>query len=191
MIKKLSQYCLAGLITLIVLFEDSKAQSSEVTETSKFKWIDLRIGLVGDLEGTGMEFPGLSLGVGGNYRTKPILYSLRLNFNKEMGNPADAPPNNRVWDIGVLIGKYFEGGSNRNRKIALSTGLSMILGTEYISTGMYSSNKNTFATIGFPIEAKVFWTRRKLDWGFAAIANLNSRIHYFGGILYFPIGSFQ
>jgi hypothetical protein len=72
------------------------AQSSEVVEIRNVKWVDFRVGLVADLEGKIFEFPSISLGIGGNYNTKPLLYTLRLNLNSQIPVLADAS-GNTIW----------------------------------------------------------------------------------------------
>jgi len=181
---------MAGLIAVNALFNYSNAQISKDSESVKLKWFDLRWGLVGDLQGTGIEFPSSSLGLGGNYGIRTIVYSLRLNYNTEMIHPADAPPRTHIWDLGALIGKNFTGGKDGFRKIILSGGIGMIWGTEYIGTGMYSSRENRITSLGFIVELKIFWTFEFMGMGFSAIANINPEIHYFGGVLYIPFGFF-
>jgi len=74
-------YCLLVFLTIIVTFNYANSQKSEDVKFSKTRWIDIEVGLIGDLKGSGMEFPSFSLGLGGNYRTRPILYTLRLKYN--------------------------------------------------------------------------------------------------------------
>ena len=188
MIVVLCRYCFIGMFMLIGITKESKGQSSKTPEPEKPQWLDVRIGFVGDLQGSGISFPGLSIGVGANYNPKKILYSTRLQFNKEIGEIADAPPKTYVWDFGLLIGKYFSGGSKR--KITLLAGPAIVWGSEYISTGPYMSEEQKFTTVGLLLEAKIFWTYNKAGWGFSGIANINNNIHYFGGQLYIPIGRF-
>lgn len=74
-----------------------------------------------------------------------------------MVQAADAPHNTPVWDLGFLIGAYIEGGLKTKRKITISGGIGMIWGTDHISTGIYSYTNGKITTVGFPLEAKIFW----------------------------------
>jgi hypothetical protein len=188
--KRIIKHFFIGLLILITAANALPAQDSLMNKPDKSKWIDLRVGFIGDLKGTGMEFPALSLGMGGNYGIRTIVYSLRLNYNKEMILPEDAPPRTHIWDLGVLIGKNFTGGKNGFRRIILSGGIGMIWGTEYIGTGMYSNQENRISSLGFIAEFKMFWTYEFMGMGLGAIVNINPEIHYFGGVLYIPIGFF-
>ncbi len=107
------------------------AQASNPTDSlqrnaDKSIWLDLRWGYVGDFKGTGIQFPATSLGLGGNYQVRSVLYTLRLNYNVELIQAADAPPRTKLWDLGILAGKNFTGGRDGMRKITLSGGLGMI-----------------------------------------------------------------
>lgn len=165
------------------------AQSSEVVEIRNAKWVDFRVGLVADLEGKIFEFPSISLGIGGNFNTKPLLYTLRLNLNSQIPVLADAS-GNAIWDLDFLIGKYFDRGSNRKMKITVSGGIGMIWGTTGGSSPFSSAPEKDISGLGFAMEARIFWIKRKSGWGFSIMANVNSKVHYLGGAFYIPIGSF-
>jgi hypothetical protein len=77
------------------------------------------------------------------------------------------------------------------RKITLSGGLGMIWASKYVGTGIYTYMKEHISSLGFIVELKIFWTFDFMGVGFGAIANINPDIHYFGGIVYIPIGSFK
>lgn len=120
----------------MAIINESNAQVSGEVQVNNAKWADVRVGIVADLEGKLFEFPSISLGVGGNYNTKPLLYTIRLNFNLQLGVLADAS-SNYIWDLGFLVGKYFEGGTNQNRKIVVSGGIGMIWGSTGGSTAFF------------------------------------------------------
>lgn len=191
MTKKIIPLVFAGILILIATARAFYAQDSVYNDSGKSKWFDLRWGLVGDLQGSGMEFPASSLGIGGNYAIQSLLISLRLNYNNEMILAEDAPPRTHIWDMGVLIGKYYRGRKDGTLKMTLSGGIGVIWGSEYIGTGMYSSRENRISSLGFIAEFKMFWTYEFMGIGWGAITNINPEIHYFGGILYIPIGSFS
>ena len=177
------------LVLLIVNPKICTGFSNDTTilNMNKSTWIDARIGFVGDLQGEKMNFPVLSLGAGVNYNTKLLLYSLRINYNIELVYVADAVNNTPLWDLGLLIGKNMEGGKKAYRKVTLSAGIGIIWKKNYESTGIYSVKEDHINTLGFVLEAKVYRVKRLAGCGFAAIANINSTVHYFGGAIYIPM----
>jgi hypothetical protein len=191
MYKKISTFFFIGFLILAITAQASHLSDTLPGNTGKYIWLDLRWGYVGDLKGTGIQFPATSLGVGGNYQVRSVLYTLRLNYNMEMIQAADAPPGTHIWDLGILAGKNFTGGRDGMRKITLSGGLGMIWASKYVGTGIYTYMKEHISSLGFIVELKIFWTFDFMGVGFGAIANINPDIHYFGGIVYIPIGSFK
>ena len=109
---------------------------------------------------------------------------------------ADAVPSTHFCDAGILLGKYFSQADTK-RIISLSVGVGMILGRGYTSTilrrglistgGTYMYEGNSISTIGIPMEARIMWGNKKPKWVFAAFANINSEVPYFGGALVIPI----
>jgi hypothetical protein len=192
MICKWLKYFLAVIISSIAIRNHSSAQNTKVDEPVTPKWIDLRFGLVGDPGGKVMEFPAYSIGLAGNYKTKPVLFSVKLNFSKEiLINAADYGPGAQLLDWGALIGKYFEGGKNGKRKILFSAGVGMIWLKHYSGGYPFSIEEKKSITIGFPLEAKIFWAKRKFGWGFELAANINPEISYLGGGLFFSYGVYH
>ena len=188
---KLIFFFFSGIIIFGTTAQASNPLDTLPRKIEKYIWLDLRCGLVGDLKGTGIQFPATSLGVGVNYQVRSVLYTVRLNYNSELIQAADAPPRMHLWDLGILAGKGFKGGRDEMRKITLSGGLGMIWTSKYIGTGIYTYRKEKISSPGFIVEVKIFWTFDFMGLGLGAIANINPEVHYFGGILYIPIGSFK
>jgi len=191
------KYHSIGLLSALAIFVNCNAQGILDSEPDKSKWVDLRLGLIGDTQGKSSEFPAYSFGVGGNFTTEKLLFTVRVNFNRE-GKflVADAAPSTHFCDAGILLGKYFSQADTK-RIISLSIGVGMILGRRYTSTilgsglistgGIHMYEGKSISTIGIPMEARIMWGNKKPKWGFAAFTNINSEVPYFGGALVIPI----
>lgn len=187
------------LLSLVTIFAKCNAQGTSEPESNKSQWIDLRLGLIGDTQGTNVEFPAYSFGVGGNIKTRKLIIIARIHFNRETGiGRADAHPNAHFWDAGILLGSYFLNTDTR-RIFSLSAGVGMISGRGYTSTivgsglsigSIWMYEGMSISTIGIPLEARIMWGKRKPGWGIAVLANINSEVPYFGGALIIPIISF-
>ena len=59
-----------GLLSALAIFVNCNAQGTLDSEPVKSKWINLRLGFIGDTQRTNIEFPAYFFGVGINYKTK-------------------------------------------------------------------------------------------------------------------------
>ena len=97
---KISWHGLLGVILIMTFISNAIAQSSIEVESGNVKWADLRVGIVADLEGKLFEFSSVTSGLGINFNTNPLLYSIRVNFNYQIPILADAGAN-FIWDSGI------------------------------------------------------------------------------------------
>jgi hypothetical protein len=75
--------------------------------------------------------------------------------------------------------------------ITVSGGIGMIWGSTGGSTPFFYAPEKDVSGLGFAMEARIFWVKRRSGWGFSVMANVNSKIHYLAGTFYISIGFFE